>query len=764
VSVSQVAILSSGRVERAPAAVPGPRQDRRPVLVAFALLALYGVLRWATMLAAAPAGRLLGLVALALLVVGLGASRASRRRESRPLVLVAVVLCGLAMLPMAGFPFAWFVRLRIAVIARAIGRGLDRLPGVIVPYHGQHPATTHVIVLGAGVLLLAAALALCTPARRLGARRLAAAAVPLIVLAIVPSALSRPQAAAVHGVVLFGLLAALLFAERIPERRAYAALAFVGVTALAAVLITPSVQAARPWIDVKTLSASVGSGTTERFDWSQTYGPLRWPHSGTTVLDVGARFPAYWKAEDLELFNGHWISAPVGSGDPSAGVRASALQRWTETLTVTVRAMSTTNVITAGVAEPPLLRDSDGSFGGNSAGTYMSPQPLTDGDRYEVLVYAPHPSARELAAAGRDYPAGVRVADLQLELPPGGGRSGMPESVPPQTFLFAPYGARRRLTSYGGLSASQQADEVSASAYGPVLTLAERLEAGTHTPYQYVNAVRRYLAHGFTYSQSTPLSSQPLLTFLLRSHTGYCQQFAGAMALLLRMGGVPARVSAGFTTGKLDLGTHQYVVSDFDAHSWVEAWFPGYGWVTLDPTPASSDPALAGHASIGADQAGIEPSHEALPHLATTPKARAAAIAGRRHGGRRAAGSGFSPPWAPIAAALALFALGALAVRSRRRHVTPASRLAELEVAFARCGRPLPPDTTLAALEARCADVPGAADYIRAICRARYALQAPAPTDAQRRAMRARLRRGLGPFGWLRALIALPPRPGRLLH
>ena len=60
------------------------------------------------------------------------------------------------------------------------------------------------------------------------------------------------------------------------------------------------------------------------------------------------------------------------------------------------------------------------------------------------------------------------------------------------------------------------------------------------------------------------------------------------MALLLRMGGVPARVSTGFTTGVLDRKAGEYVVRDLDAHSWVEVWYAGYGWVTIDPTPAAA--------------------------------------------------------------------------------------------------------------------------------------------------------------------------------
>ena len=96
----------------------------------------------------------------------------------------------------------------------------------------------------------------------------------------------------------------------------------------------------------------------------------------------------------------------------------------------------------------------------------------------------------------------------------------------------------------------------------------------------------RYLPRdGFRYDQNPPVSPYPLETFLLHSKLGYCQQFAGAMALLLRMGGVPARVSVGFTPGSYDGATHSYIVTDQDAHAWVEVWFPRYGWVRFDPTP-----------------------------------------------------------------------------------------------------------------------------------------------------------------------------------
>ncbi len=94
----------------------------------------------------------------------------------------------------------------------------------------------------------------------------------------------------------------------------------------------------------------------------------------------------------------------------------------------------------------------------------------------------------------------------------------------------------------------------------------------------------RYLAHGYTYNQNPPLTGYPLETFLFSHKAGYCQQFSGSMALLLRMAGIPARVASGFTSGDQD-ATGEWVVSDLNAHAWVEVWFPTYGWVRFDPTP-----------------------------------------------------------------------------------------------------------------------------------------------------------------------------------
>jgi hypothetical protein len=82
-----------------------------------------------------------------------------------------------------------------------------------------------------------------------------------------------------------------------------------------------------------------------------------------------------------------------------------------------------------------------------------------------------------------------------------------------------------------------------------------------------------------------PSGAHPLRDFVLHTKRGYCQHFAGAMALMLRYLGIPARVAEGFVSGAYDPATHTWTVTDHDAHAWVEVWFAGYGWLPFDPTP-----------------------------------------------------------------------------------------------------------------------------------------------------------------------------------
>ena len=127
------------------------------------------------------------------------------------------------------------------------------------------------------------------------------------------------------------------------------------------------------------------------------------------------------------------------------------------------------------------------------------------------------------------------------------------------------------------------------SLYARTWALSKQLRKGTKYPMDYIRAVDTYLrGPAFRYTESPPpppSDAAPLDYFINVSHAGYCQHYAGAMALLLRMAGIPARVATGFTPGGYSTRHKAWIVRDTDAHAWVEVWFDAYGWVTLDPTP-----------------------------------------------------------------------------------------------------------------------------------------------------------------------------------
>jgi protein-glutamine gamma-glutamyltransferase len=308
------------------------------------------------------------------------------------------------------------------------------------------------------------------------------------------------------------------------------------------------------------------------------------------------------------------------------------------------------------------------------------------------------------------------------------------------------------------------------SPYWRTWRLAQRLKTGARNPYEFARRIDLYLDRGFRYDERparAPAGVPPLEHFLFETKAGYCQHFSGAMALLLRFGGVPARVATGFSPGGFRRRQGEWVVRDRDAHSWVEAWFDGIGWVTFDPTP-SATPARSLIAAIKA------PTQSS----ATDSGADAAA---RQPGGRNPAGArreldqpasdgtaaDFAQdegpgPWLYALAGLALLAVaGALLLWRRRRRPLgpmPADRaIADLVTALRRAGRPVPPGVTLIELERRLGGGRGGAGYLAARRSARYGPSASPPTPGQRRAFRRELAEGLGWRGRVRAWWALPP-------
>jgi hypothetical protein len=280
-----------------------------------------------------------------------------------------------------------------------------------------------------------------------------------------------------------------------------------------------------------------------------------------------------------------------------------------------------------------------------------------------------------------------------------------------------------------------------ASAYGPYAPLAAqaaRLAAGTTSPYAVVNQIETWLRRYGVYDEVPPYPPAgvpPLVDFVANTHRGFCQHFAGAMALMLRMRGIPARLAVGFTQGHLDANGDWQVV-DRDAHSWVEVLLPGTGWLPFDPTPGRSAPNAASvssplyDAAAAARTAGIQRT-AVLPGPPSVKPEPTGDTGGGPVPGLRVEDGGGAPAWLwsllAIPALLAAPAIARLLRRSRRRRRGDERRrvlgaLSELESTLAELGHAPEPSaspTERAETLARTLRVDAGALYARASA-ARY--------------------------------------------
>lgn len=122
----------------------------------------------------------------------------------------------------------------------------------------------------------------------------------------------------------------------------------------------------------------------------------------------------------------------------------------------------------------------------------------------------------------------------------------------------------------------------------PVLDQARTLVAGKATPFDEALAIQQFFilpTNGFAYSTTTSTADTgDGLTDFLLNRRGFCQQYAGAMAVMARQVGLPARIVLGYTHESPDQSA-SFTVTSHDAHAWVEIYFDGLGWVPFDPTP-----------------------------------------------------------------------------------------------------------------------------------------------------------------------------------
>ena len=339
---------------------------------------------------------------------------------------------------------------------------------------------------------------------------------------------------------------------------------------------------------------------------------------GAIVMYIRTGAPAYWRGLTFDQYrNGTWVVSATASprfrtfhayiDSRNLGNTASGPQLGDFVQTVRiVRSMPGVIYVAAPVESlyyPAAQIRMDGF------GDFYAPAPHRAGTTYSVVSHLPDYTPGSLRIVNTDIPAPVDGSYLD--------RGNL-----------SPRAAALARTYLDGFDPRTQR-------YDAVIALARHLQAD----------------YGYTLATPpAPAGVDPVDYFLFDARYGYCEMFATAAALMLRSRGIPTRLVTGYAPGQYDSTLDQTIVRESDAHAWIEVFFPGHGWVPVDPTPTF--PALA--ATRFPDRWAASGLAHLIPHLALG--APAAALTGL---GALALLPG-------LAALLAVLVVGLLWLRGRR--------------------------------------------------------------------------------------------------
>jgi transglutaminase-like putative cysteine protease len=273
------------------------------------------------------------------------------------------------------------------------------------------------------------------------------------------------------------------------------------------------------------------------------YPALRWRGNALANFD-GKRWSSVERTAETIQANGEgWI--PLQSRLKPGEPRGEVLQ-----FTVLQEPMASDALFVAGNVLA-LKGNFTGEAGGvshrrnyiyrDAAGSLVNPFHNYVSVRYTAISQLPSLDRVKLAAAGNEYPEAITSTYLQL---------------PPVLDARIP-------------TLAQTATERGKNSYDK----AAALETFLKTKYAY------------TLQLTGSPGKDPLAHFLFETRAGHCEYFASAMTVMLRTQGIPAREVNGFLPGEFNELGGDYIVRASDAHSWVEAYFPGSGWIVFDPTP-----------------------------------------------------------------------------------------------------------------------------------------------------------------------------------
>jgi protein-glutamine gamma-glutamyltransferase len=500
-----------------------------------------------------------------------------RSGGGRPFALAVLAIAPALLRPrwlrLAGAAASAFLALCLALsvsqldvgdVGPRFGRGFLDFYDFRLPIDPHDHVRMHQVILVA-IFGFALAVALAISARR---------ALPAVIVFLVgagwPATLLAGGNEIGRGVVILAVALTLLagLTQR-PSRLALAASALVVVGAFA--LSSSPAVAKNAFLDWQhwDFYNRPQKPVSVRYVWDAHYGGVRFPKHETIVLSIHApSTPQYWRATVLEHFDGtRWLEhvwdetpaethvlTPKGALNPRNWVQQD----------VTVRALEDDHLIGASI---PMAHNVSEPVLADGQGVARLLNGLQRNQRYTIWSYSARPTPAQLVRVPALYPAALTRPGRELELARG-------VNAPP----FGAADRERRMFSL--LTGRLQP-------YAEMYMRARAVAGQTASPYATAVALERWfrVTGGFTYSEqpgSTP-GLPPLVGFVVDTRTGYCQHFAGAMALMLRLLGIPARVAAGFVPGHYHDGT--WTVTDHDAHTWVEVWFRGYGWLAFDPTP-----------------------------------------------------------------------------------------------------------------------------------------------------------------------------------
>ncbi len=286
--------------------------------------------------------------------------------------------------------------------------------------------------------------------------------------------------------------------------------------------------------------------------------------SNTVVMHVQiegdelGRYDLHWRGVSLASFDGHTWSNPKGlyilsrnpdssfdlphSDVPIRSYDAASLARGKIIRYHVLMEPIGTNVFFLAPSACS-LRGNYRVLAGDSGGAVYNSDSDHAISRYDATSDISKPSAAELRKSGLNYPPQISEAYLR----------------------FQPVDPR-------------------------IPQLAADITRSAKNDYDKAAAIENYLRTRFGYTLQLPQTTvkDPLANFLFERKQGHCEYFASSMAVMLRTLGIPSRVVNGFRSDEFNDITGSYVVRAKDAHSWVEAYFPGYGWQTFDPTPGGN--------------------------------------------------------------------------------------------------------------------------------------------------------------------------------